>query len=131
MTEAKVVYVVTAGDHSDYHIEGVFSSKENAEAFIASPVGRGEVEEWSIDLGMDAVEEHLRPIFIAMDRNGNLILSHSPSFLTGYEWSRKPPELVGDVMKLTVLARDRQHAVKIANEKRVQLIAMNQWEAPK
>lgn len=48
------VYIVTEGEYSDYHIEAVFSTRENAEKFIAARdtayyLGDYEIEELDLD----------------------------------------------------------------------------------
>ena len=48
----KSVYVVTAGEYDDYHIVGVYDSKEKAEPIAYSKYAEGEhafVEEWPIN----------------------------------------------------------------------------------
>lgn len=44
----KTAYVVTSGEYSDYHIDGVFSEKEKAD-FFADKDGDRSVEEYDID----------------------------------------------------------------------------------
>lgn len=44
----KTAYVVTSGEYSDYHIDGVFSDKEKAD-FFADKDGDRSVEEYDID----------------------------------------------------------------------------------
>lgn len=46
--EPKTAYVVTSGEYSDYHIDGVFSDKEKAD-FFADKDGDRSVEEYDID----------------------------------------------------------------------------------
>ena len=42
-----IVYVVTAGEYSDYHIEAVFDKKQQAELYCAvHKLGNGDIEEW-------------------------------------------------------------------------------------
>jgi hypothetical protein len=46
------VYIVTSGEYSDYKIEGVFSTKEKADAFAAKVTectGGADVNEWPLD----------------------------------------------------------------------------------
>jgi hypothetical protein len=53
-----------------------------------------------------------------------------PHFNTGKEWPYPDPDSAhaGEmVMDITVKAHDKKHAVKIANEKRTQLIALDRW----
>lgn len=48
LDEPKTAYVVTSGEYSDYHIDGVFSDKEKADLF-ADKDGDRSVEEYDID----------------------------------------------------------------------------------
>lgn len=42
-----IVYIVTSGEYSDYHIEAVLETREQAEAYCAlHPCGDQEIEEW-------------------------------------------------------------------------------------
>jgi len=50
----KIIYIVTRGSYSDYHILGVFDDKAKAEsvaAFVNADYGRpiAEIEEWSLN----------------------------------------------------------------------------------
>lgn len=49
--ETKKVYVVTAGDYSDYHIKGIFDSREKAEEYInhSSNTELNGVDEWVLN----------------------------------------------------------------------------------
>ena len=46
--EPKTAYVVTSGEYSDYHIDGVFSDKEKAYLFV-NKAGDRTIEEYNID----------------------------------------------------------------------------------
>ena len=135
MTEAKIIYVVTEGKWSDYHIEGVFSSKELAEAFIdvQEAERHRQIEVWPLDGPTDALREYLWPISVCMTRDGTPTrIWKYTDFGYGYRASyERGPIILKGTMEIIVLARDETHAVKIANEKRTQLIALNQWESPK
>ena len=43
----RTIYVVTEGSYDDYHIEGIFSKREDAQNFSIQV--KGEVEEWTLD----------------------------------------------------------------------------------
>jgi hypothetical protein len=127
------MYVLTTGCYSDYHIVGVFSTKEKAEAAKVDhnlTDGDGDVEEW----GLDAVPEHppgLHHWCVRMDRDGNTLEARrrgNDSF-PSWEWA---PYGVGYSDKrggvsFNMWAGDERHAVKIANEKRIGLLASGQW----
>lgn len=48
LDEPKTAYVVTSGEYSDYHIDGVFSDKEKADSFADKDSDR-DVEKYDID----------------------------------------------------------------------------------
>ncbi len=142
-----ILILVTSGEYSDYRVRGVFSSKEKADSFkkdfpgefwnddelieldkrIVVPAGRkpfyiemcrdgkvGEIKEKRLDLDIaeETNKERERIWFIdwVWVEGKRLSLANGEERLCAYFW-----------------AKDKQHAVKIANEKRVQIIAMNQW----
>lgn len=57
LDEPKTAYVVTSGEYSDYHIDGVFSDKEKAD-FFADKDGDRSVEEYDIDDEQMLRQEH-------------------------------------------------------------------------
>jgi hypothetical protein len=129
--EAQKIYVVTAGCYSAYHIVGVFSTKEKAEEFVkkynktASDLNKAEIEEYILDqLERDLPPGH-KLFFVRMTREGvvreveEVKLSDFYGFDFGFDLS-------GNLF-CTVSAKDQAHAVKIVNERRVYLIASNQW----
>lgn len=122
-------YVVTAGGYSDYHICGVYSNREKAE--YAAQLFRGGVEEFEIDSYPEHPHGMLR-FFVRMKHGGESMVGQSDP--TGeecspYEAHRFSADYWTGVQELWmhVWAKDEQHAVKIANEKRGQLIAGDQW----
>lgn len=128
------VFIVTSGEYSDYHIEAVFSTREQAErwcdlftsskGYAADQPG---VEEWDLDL-LGQRGDDLKPYFGRMDKDGNS--SEVEKAIRSYGFREKCPEMGFDVKcKLYgyVWAKDEQHAIKILNEKRLTLLAENKW----
>jgi len=135
----KKVYIVTAGEYSDYHIVGVFDIKELAEAFCRKtnfpPFYPAEVEEWEVNnteylkmLDFDAWRVYL-------NGEGEITGVEKISFdeyLGHMEWSQmegspgmltfRYPEWV----EVFCLAKDREHAVKIASERFMKFKAMKE-----
>jgi hypothetical protein len=120
------IYIITAGDYSDYHIVTVFSTKELAEAYIER-WGKGydaRIEEWNVDGVNPYQHPHLDFFRVGMWSNGDLMWSHPLS---------PPAEPLEDQIYPTAngrkyiyvycWARDEQHAIKIANERRTRAIA--------
>jgi len=127
------VYVVTHGSYSDYIIEAVFSTREKAERFQGER--ECEIEEWELDPEVyDFPPGHQR-YCVTMRKDGasevqkdweptpTLSLSTTASLRRDYISLRS-----GVYVSVLCVAKDEQHAVKIANEQRAGLIASGEWE---
>ena len=134
------VYIVTAGEYSDYHIEAVFTSKERAEAFAALDDDRGVDEEETDPVGWEG-PPGLLPFKVYMKEDGSLSkdccgrdrcskVAPRKGKLAADHFYRDYFDSKGGYPMLLVSstwARDEQHAVKIVNERRVQHIANGTW----
>lgn len=103
---------------------------------------RATVEEWPLDPGVEAINKGLSPFVVWMLRDGTTeqvrmdtddfecTLNDKPTI-----WRRStapinkgkaivPP----DCLTVRVFANDDQHAIKIVNEYRTQMIAKGEWE---
>lgn len=115
-----MIYIVTKGCYSDYHIVGATTDKEKAEE-MCEFVG-GDVEEYE-DCKIDFKNKNMYRV--SMDINGDTksvgivtdILDVSTSHTKSYE---------GNLVNYC-WATDEQHAVKITNELRTRLIANGEW----
>jgi len=123
------VYIVTAGDYSDYHICAVFSTEKKAEKYIEALGGSMNVEVLEVDPDLTATgyREGYRAFAVWMQKDGT-VDKVDYTFLD----SPKDTRIVsfassGRFMVCCVFARDEKHAVKIVNDKRRQLIAENRW----
>ena len=121
------VYVVTSGCYSDYHINAIFSTREKAEEYAELLPDANSIEVYVLD------GEHkngLHTIIVVMDRDGNT----SECYLDEYVFCLEKYKLkwgefwYDSSRKFYVLAKDKQHAIKICNEKRAMLLAENKWE---
>ena len=137
-------YLVSSGDYSDYHIDAVFDNKEMAEEFVQrfSIGGWGEklyIDERELNPDIPQIREGLVAYRVHMAKDGTALLVKP---LSEYEYDEHyvgaaathaigahfPDEGRGVVALVTrCYAQDKQHAVKIANEHRVQLIANGEW----
>ena len=138
------VYLVTSGSYSDYSVVGVFSSRENAVEFM-SRVGEGDYNNWNdvdemdLDATLPQIRAGLTPWFVEMHRDGKTDrierkeLSDYGSTSEGAGiWRRsQAPAFRGqgldDLLHANVFASSAEHAVKIANEYRTQMIANGEW----
>lgn len=135
--ERAIVYVVTSGRYSEYSIDGVFDTRDMAQEF-ADPFPGMRIEEYTLNPVIPEIRAGLTAFSIYMLRDGSL--AQDPNDI-GYWTSRPeasivPPEATrrwADLFRGRAVlccicwARDAQHAIKIANERRAQLIALNQW----
>jgi hypothetical protein len=121
------VYVVTTGCYSDYRIEGVFSTGEKAKEFISATgiEGDGEIETWILDAHIDKTERGYNFYTVKMRRDGNVVSIGKETPLSARHW------ITGgrvDCLYTSLWARDKEHAVKIANEQRARIIALGLWK---
>lgn len=133
----KMVYAVSSGDYSDYRVNAIFSSTENAQKFIDSdtPSSDYNIEEYPLDIGISKLDQGLKAWYVnmKMDKSGNVLSSDAALTTPSSDEDEKGQLIVyGKVnplayiqppdyqrFRITVWAETEQHAVKIANEKRV------------
>ncbi len=124
------IYVVTEGSYSDYHIVGVYDNKELAEQFLKNidevkKYNDMQIEEYELNQNSDKIKQGLMLYSVQMERDGT-----GDSFLysNGDESPLQLNEFYPKRLYGCIWAHNEEHAIKIANEKRAQLIALNQWE---
>lgn len=129
MGEEQIIWVVTEGEYSDYAIVGTFSTKENAEACIAVLGDCTRVEEWILDAYIPDFRQGLRPWMIWILRDGTVRNANETSDLPEPDAFYPTNQLAEkrDLMQVCVFARDREHAIKIANERRAIHLADGTW----
>jgi len=120
------VFVVQTGDYSDEYIVGIFSTQEKAERI--AKLYEGSVREQEVDK-IDNVPEGCWFYSVEMRKDGEVILVRAKSaddYDANYGWDYNSyPE--NDHMTFFIWAKDEDHAIKIANEKRSMLIATECW----
>ena len=142
----KSVWVIEQGSYSDYHVVGVFSSRENAEAIMEKAGGSlydAEIDQWELDPGVEALHKGLNKYSVWMLRNGDLeseIKRDEDPWRDSWAddlriWRRTQAPMyqgkgIPDVLQASVWAKDEKHAVKIVNERRTQAIASGEWGEP-
>ena len=124
------VYVVTEGDYSDYHIVGVTTEREMAEAYCEVSTDRWykpRVETYDTEDFADV--RTVKPYRATMEEDGTTTVEEEDR--SSYEgavehrvyhlrrWGGKPT-----YYEVLVLAEDEQHALKIAAD----YIAEAKWE---
>ena len=139
------IYAVSSGDYSDYRVVAVFSTRAKAGAFIAAiPDSEwNEIEVYELDPDTaDLIKDGYALWRVLMLRDGT-VESIEKSNLGRYcysvtncrfeIWRRsQAPAYRGkgipDCLVGTAMAKSAEHAIKIVNEKRTQLIASNRWK---
>lgn len=130
---AKTIYAVTSGSYSSYRVVALFSTREKAEDYKAT-VLKDEydsgIEEYQLDPDTtDLLRRGYSVWRVTMLRdgstervdrsdNGSYDVQDAPSFRI---WDRT-------VLAASVWAKSEKAAVKIANEKRAQMIANGEWK---
>ena len=125
----KKVFIVTAGEYSDYHTEAVFSTNELAEEYSKRAGDGYDIEEWELDAPMP--EALIR---VVMSKEGEV--GYDGAYGTcrviigscGFQWFKGKDcgELAGYIA-WTVKTDDMIRAIKVVNEKRIQVLALNIW----
>jgi hypothetical protein len=138
------VFAVNSGSYSDYGIVAMFSTRQLAQEFMdAVPdYGYNDIEEYDLDPpATEKIRKGYKLWCIRMLKDGSVEMVDKSEINT-YNvkdageftiWERtKAPAYRGNgipnAMTGTVWARTEKQAVKIANEKRVQMIANNVWK---
>jgi hypothetical protein len=125
--ESPKIYVVTDGSYSDYGIKAVFSTMEKAEEAKRLFGSTNAIEEYELD----ALPDH--PIgmllySVRMKFDGTIDdvrIADASDDSSSLEWRSTYKNHVD----FTMWARDKEHATKIAIERRAPLIANGLWKS--
>ena len=128
------VWIIEVGSYSNYRIVGIYSTKENAQ-LVADRINndctdyeKATVKERMIDPLVHEVNEGWNRYRIRMNRDGDveMIEEDEMSPYTDYETSAlciNESIIYRGKISGGIFARDAQHAIKIANEFRAQMVA--------
>lgn len=119
------VYLVTAGEYSDYRVCSVHSTPEKANLAKKLFASENDIKELEVDLLPDH-PEGLFPYCVIMDKNGNVRRIYSES-VEDFEPENGTPTTDGKTVLFSMWAKDETHAIKIANEKRIGLLLSGEW----
>lgn len=139
------IFMVTTGSYSDYSVIGVCSTKEKAEELKKLTAADNNIDEIILDEFPDHPTGHYW-YQVTMDGRGNTtqVITEDASSIkneTNYEewWpygggcncpacGKQPNVLSLDAsMNFNMWAKNEEHAIKIANERRIRLIDTNSW----
>jgi len=129
------VYVVTSGNYSDYGILAIFSTRGKARGFIKREQRNAlyehyigddyRIETWEVDKPL----EPKIPIFFCYyypENDSWKVIEHNDEYLHDFNRVHKEPyygETDGYVYWVVKKARDKDSALKVANEQILQFIA--------
>lgn len=129
----RTIYAVSIGEYSDYRVKALFSTKDKAEKFAERyRQDDARVEEYELDPEWTTLEDQgYHPWRITMTVTGDVLETKDLSS-SGISTHEDIPHYYIDNARMKirgfVWARSVEHAVKITNEKRAQLISLNAWE---
>jgi hypothetical protein len=124
----EIIYIVTNGSYSDYRIVAVYDNNEMAQQH-ANSLPDAQVEEYEINQFADKLKQGLFAFEITMQKDGTVIYVHKKGFELD-DWDNTPSIYCRDgdcQLSYPCYAKSEEHATKIANEKRLQLIAADKW----
>lgn len=110
------------------NIEAVFDSEELAKEYVnhfyTKEKNNVNIESYKLNPLMKEIREGYHSYSVDMKRNGDTTSILEVSGISIYE-----PIIRGDKQSMfcRIMARTKEHAIKIANEKRSKLIATNKW----
>lgn len=128
----QAVFLVTRGYYSDYRVCAVFTDKKLAQKYIDSfekSYSEFRIENYKLNPFSKELKADYKPYFLRMEKDGTCTEIYVKDSSYGFE--SEDLDIGFDIHKdmyLSVFAKDEKHAIKIANEKRVQLIAENRWK---
>lgn len=119
------VYLVTAGEYSDYHLCSVHSTAEKANLAKKLFASENDIKEFEVDSIPDH-PEGLFPYCVFMDKEGCVRWIGLKS-VEDFEPESGKPTTDGKTVVFSMWAEDETHAIKIANEQRIGLILSGEW----
>ena len=131
MSEPTTIYLVSDGEYSDYTVLGIYSTKEKAQEAMEL-YAANYIEEFEIDYLPPHPPGELRWT-VYMKDDGSVMeakrASPSETFkkLESFRFSSECLWPKTDGRTLIFWARDKEHAIKIASEKRREMIVSGEW----
>lgn len=135
------VFILTAGEYSDYHVVGVFSDKDKIAQFVKrynQPESYQEPEdvyddfneplEMEIDDSVSYTDPDNRFYDVSMSFNGDNASARETEFQWTYRMYKDKPMLINrktNEVELYVFAKTPKQAIQVLNDKRTQYIAQN------
>ncbi len=135
------VWVIEQGTYSDYRVVGVYNSKEKADRVAEwmnkDAYDEASVSEWPLNPAAVELNAGMQQFSVRMLRNGDveMVQLYESRYATANDhgiWRRSEARAyhgknAEDCLSSTVWATDEKHAVKIVNERRIQMLASGEW----
>jgi hypothetical protein len=137
------IYAVNSGSYSDYRVDALFSTRKNAERYMAGikDGDYNDIEEYELDPDTVDILERGYDVWLVhmlkdgsterVEKTGNdkYDISYTPSHTI---WRRSTAPAyrgtdIKDILTSHVWAKTEKAAIKIVNEKRAQMIANGEW----
>ena len=122
------------GSYSDYGIDAIFTTRELAQSFIdafeAVKWHEMNIEEWDLDPNKTHLKQNRKPYFLKINKKGDvsdLRLADTYGFKHDMPEAEISYTYNLEWMNINCFADNENHAVKIAGEKRSQILAANLW----
>jgi hypothetical protein len=131
MTDKGKVYIVAEGSYSAYHIFAAFSSREKADAYILAHGMHNDPEVGVEVVDLDPVSLLAPPGMIGyavrMAKDGEVLMVYALGFHAQELNAPRFHDYPSACLVVECWAKDEAQAIKIANEKRAEHIAMGTW----
>jgi len=131
MTDKGKVYLVGEGSYSAYHIVAAFSSREKADAYIRAHGMHNDHEVGVEVFDLDPVNLSAPPGLIGyhvrMAKDGEALMVDPLGFHAQELTAPRFHDYPRACLVVECWAKDEAHAIKIANEKRAEHIALGTW----
>lgn len=132
----KPIYLVSTGNYSDYTVIAAFTTIDKAKAFMAATKTDwsepfNEVEEISLDSNIASLVKRGYACYtVVMLRDGEVEYINrrdinADHITSDFRIWRRPDK--PDCLDARVIAKTEEQAIKIANDKRAEMIAMGEW----
>lgn len=123
------VYIVTSGEYSDYGIDAVCSTMEIAEKTKEMRGSNNDIFGMEVDEMVNMYSDGRTGWQVIMSKTGDVISGPDKAIFDHKCDLRSYPNdnySVGCYL-FNIIAKDPAGAIKIANEKRIEIIAANAW----
>jgi len=132
----KTIYAVSNGEYSSYCIVALFTTRDLAQRFIDSFMAKddsAEIEEYDLNPNGISMRKNIFPFLVEMGKSGNIIRCNVTNDSFGFSDNEHSVFIRHNELSISCRcwAKDEKHAIKITNEKRTQLIALDRWVGDK